>query len=415
MISEIIILGTPNSHSDLILENLTSMGYKAETVKDFSSVLNKLRQGDKLIILNDSDKVYSGTIEEIEQVREISESNVVILLSNEADPERLVKIANTRINRILELSAEPEAVVEVCSEYIKAGPTEQAVKIQSVKAPKPTHHIPLTPEAKFFFAQSTKSKEFLDKLWESFNYYHFTTIVRPRESDIDLVISELSSWKGDSDKKTLSISATEVVSQETKQMLEKLVELNKFSRVIDIHGLDKLDSYTELALIKFLLEEAPEFHSQMGIFFVFEVRQRNLNELKRTLNPLLAQELFTRTINLPQFCDRPSDLIWYIKNNLKSDTTLTEEALAILLTHSWPKNYTELQNFVTEANKSDSPHYIDGSRACEILGISHSEGEEAKLMLENVLTKHQNQLLYQAEKDLRFPELVNPEAHADLA
>lgn len=416
MISEIVILGPHNSNTAILVQLLKSQGFSASLKTSAEDATLQLKKGNKLLVVDDSDSTYTNSTDNLKLLCGTNKDNIIILLSDQKDPEKLVKVANTGINKIFTTDITHDTLLETVSEYIKAGPTTTAINIQSVKAPKPTHEIPQIPQIDHYFTQSYSSRKFIEKLWESYNYYHFTTILAPEEKEMSLVLSELSAWSGDSDRKILSVSATELISQETEQTFHKLKELNKFSSIINVHSLDRLDDFTQLALAKFIMEEAPIFHKKEGLFFVFEVRTNEFKNLENKLNPLLFQELFTRILWIRPLRDRPADICFYLKQNLRHDLTLNEDALAILLTYSWPKHFSQLRSFVNQANSLENTTILSAQETATLLGNKELFKSENKtsLNLKDALICQQNKILQHSEDNLRFPELLEDKIHADF-
>ncbi len=294
-------------------------------------------------------------------LREIIPDIPVIMISGLMNKADLVNVANLGINLILEKPFKTETLLENVSRYVE--PLSEDAEIEGTDKIKV--EVPNKKKAKtrvknypkdlcYLVDSSLYMQDFIQDLWETVNQSNHIFITASKGAEFELILREISQWKGYNNQRSHIISAVQLKSPQVIELLDQTATDPEISNIIGVIDVEKTKVEQQLYLLNFILNTSEKISRAKNLVFVY----RNLNpdfiDLNKVVSPTPLQlHLSDNSIKLPELSERHCDIATYVKRyidlvsnseNRSGKKVLTEDAIKILLSYEWPGNFNELIN-----------------------------------------------------------------------
>jgi DNA-binding NtrC family response regulator len=306
----------------------------------------------------------------LKKSRELYPNLPFILVSGLMNTPELVKVANMSVTLVMEKPLDTEAFLKQVARFSEPM-TEEEKKERAKEAEDAATYagevIATYPEEpRFFSAVSASAKRFMQQAWSIADTSKEIFILQSTGGDAELVVKDISAWRGNSDLPVASFELPESKEEAIAKLSDIFSGFDQ-STTVSI----RLKSPDQIARARELTQAASVEIDEDKMLLVYDLESED--------PAAHLPEAGETGVLLPPLGDRPSDMASYARrfariaserSGKKNCGEFTPEAVYLLLSYDWPCNYKEVQEVVMRAVKSseeDEPIPVEGLQ--EAMGI----------------------------------------------
>jgi CheY-like chemotaxis protein len=406
MAGRILVLDDEENYAEMLQDLLREHGYRVDIATRPERAIAQLEEIPYDLVISDYKMPVFDGADLLKKSRELYPSLPFILVSGLMNTPELVKVANMSVTLVMEKPLDTQAFLDQVARFsspLTEEEREQLAREGKVGACQAT--APGFPsEPRFFSAHNPSASRFLQALWSAVQKGWEFYILEPRGSDAELVLKDLSNWRGYADRPIADFDLPGSTEDGLRIIGEVLADAEK-SRVVTF----RLESIAQIAKARELTSAARESLSDSG-HLVLAYRLSGCAEQAVEFKKLTGKQGAV----LPEMRLRPSDVAAYSRrfariatdrSAKKSSAEFTPELGLALLTYGWPNNYTEIKTVVQKAVQ------LSGDAPISLEVFQEALGREIPLATEDplasLLRAQQAQFLQDrmAEEELSLADL----------
>lgn len=425
MAGRILVLDDEENYAEMLKDLLREHNYCVDMATRPERAMDQLEDIPYDLVISDYKMPVMDGADFLSKARQLYPNLPFILVSGLMNTPELVKVANMGVTLVMEKPLDTEAFLSHVARFSSPmTPDEkEAMEQAEAKSGSVSESEPSTypEEPRFFNATSDASKRFLHELWNASRSSAFVFVQEPDGGDAELAVKDLSVWLGNHDLPVKQFQLGELQTSGIERVASGLSQ-NEVSDVAIV----RVSTTDELSTAGDFSERAAWSASdKLRLIFIVE-GTLSLSELKAKVGE--------SSVVLPPLSQRPSDLAGYARRfaRLACDRSgktgcanFSNEAVLAILTYSWPGNYREVQQTLTDAVSVNESEPLSFDALYEALHFDPESVVLPKRRMAELMTLGQTIRLQQElndqyagsidklAKDLEFENI--PASGADLA
>jgi CheY-like chemotaxis protein len=406
MDGRILVLDDEENYAEMLQDLLREHGYRVDMATRPERALAQLEEIPYDLVISDYKMPVMDGADLLKKSRELYPGLPFILVSGLMNTPELVKVSNMGVTLVMEKPLDTRAFLDQVSRF--SSPLNDEEREQLAREGQMKRGQTATPgfpsEPRFFSANNLSASRFLEALWSVARKGRAIYILEPQGSDAELVLKDLSNWRGNDDRLIAEFALPDTLEDGLSKIREVLADGEK-SRVV----IFRLESLSQIARARELNEAIPaEIEEPESILIAYLITggSAHVAEFKELTG--------TQGAVLPGMRTRPSDVAAYARrfariatdrSAKKLSAEFTTEAGLALLTYEWPENYRQIKDVVQEAVRMTG----DAPIGLEVLKKTLGDGfsYDASSPLDSLLKAQQNHFLRDllAEQGLSLRDL----------
>lgn len=350
MAGRILVLDDEENYAEMLQDLLREHGYRVDMATRPERAITQLEEIPYDLVISDYKMPVMDGADLLKKSRELYPGLPFILVSGLMNTPELVKVANMGVTLVMEKPLDTRAFLEQVSRF--SSPLTEEEREQLAGEGQVEHGQVAAPsfpsEPRFFSAHNLLASRFLQALWSVAQNGREFYILEPQGSDGELVLKDLSNWRGNDDRPITEFALPDTVEDGLGKIREVLAD-SEMSRVITF----RLETPTQIAKARELTAAVPSgIVGADSLLLVYRIigGARHAGEFKKLTGKQGAV--------LPEMRLRPSDMAAYAKrfariatdrSAQKLSAEFTVEAGLALLTYDWPENYKQIREVVLKA------------------------------------------------------------------
>ncbi|NBB78860.1 MAG: response regulator [Verrucomicrobia bacterium] len=393
MAGRILVLDDEENYAEMLQDLLLEHGYRVDMATRPERALAQLEEIPYDLVISDYKMPVMDGADLLKKSRELYPGLPFILVSGLMNTPELVKVSNMGVTLVMEKPLDTQAFLDQVSRF--SSPLTDEEREQLAGEGQVEHSQAVVPdfpsEPRFFSAQNLSASRFLGVLWTIARKRRAIFIMEPQGSDVELVLKDLSNWRGNDDKLMAEFGLPETVEGGLEKMREVLADSEK-SRVIIIR-LESLSQIPQARDLSDAVRDKIEGEDSIQIAYLINGGVEQVAEF----NELTGND----GVVLPGMRGRPSDVAAYARRfariatdraEQKLSAEFTAEAGLALLSYEWPENYTEIKRVIRRAVQMTGDAPIGPEVLKEALGNKGNPRDESR-PLASLLKAQQNHFL----------------------
>ena len=347
MAGRILVLDDEENYAEMLQDLLREHDYRVDMATRPERAIDQLEQIPYDLVISDYKMPVMDGADFLKKARELYPNLPFILVSGLMNTPELVKVANMSVTLVMEKPLDTSAFLSQVARFSQPMTVEEKEVFaremeQTGSAVQEAHSYPEEP--RFFSAGSSLSKRFMQNAWQICNERSHLFILEPIGGDGELVVKDLSVWRGNFDKPVLTVDFEELVAGDPEALLSTAENSNVIAvRIASIGHITLARDY--MARVTKLVDSASDF------LFVY-LLEGALSETE------FLQKTDSAGCVLPPLRDRPTDVAQYARrfSRLVADrldqpraAELTPEVVYCIMAFEWPGNYKQLQQLIVAA------------------------------------------------------------------
>ncbi len=342
MPGKILVLDDERDYALMLQELLVQNRYLADVSNRPEDALKMLEEEEYTLVISDFKMPGMDGAEFLQRARARLPHLPFIIVSGLMNTPELVKVANMGVTLVLEKPLDTHAFlrhvrrfVEPASDTEVKGPEEEAESQRTY--PQPLAHLS---------DLSLVTQRFVQQLWKLVQKRRVFWIAAHPAAETDLVLREISAWKGVPDHRFTLIDATQLADAEYAAAFEAGARAPG-PAVLGVSGLDEAPPEALRLLHNVMLRESQRPGGVLLVGFFDPHAMEPLSERHAELEALARAAMAT----LPPLRTRVGDMAEYFQRMLTHWTTTEQrpakphfepEAVGVLLNCAWPGDYRQL-------------------------------------------------------------------------
>ncbi|TVP78507.1 MAG: response regulator [Puniceicoccaceae bacterium] len=347
MAGRILVLDDEENYAEMLQDLLREHGYRVDMATRPERAIAQLEEIPYDLVISDYKMPVMDGADFLKKSRELYPHLPFILVSGLMNTPELVKVANMSVTLVLEKPLDTRQFLEEVARFSSPLTDEEreqlAMEGQDAQIQVNTPSYPAEPC--FFSAHNFLAARFLQSLWSVAHSGHEVFILEPPGGDAELVIKDVSNWRGNADMPVAELSLPEDLNDGVRQIRSLLSDSNK-SRVLSL----RLNSFLELKKARKLSQQfanEPEGAASVLLVYIVPGTSEQAFEFKK----LTGESGFV----LPGMRFRPSDTAAYARRfaRIAADRSgkgrcaeFSVPAAYALLAHEWPENYKQIRELI---------------------------------------------------------------------
>lgn len=341
MAGRILVLDDEENYAQMLQELLSQYNYCVDISTRPERAIDQLEEIPYDLVISDYKMPVMDGSDFLKRARELYPNLPFILVSGLMNTPELVKVANLSVTLVMEKPLDMATFLKQVARFSSPMTDEEKKQLSDKSAQGGITRSPSFPQPPLYFsAHSSVSKSFLGDVWTASEAGACLYLLDTTEGEGELIVKDLSQWKGNSDKPIQTIDLADLV-EDFELKLDAILADEEMSRVVCIKVWGQEDL---LAVDEFIRDNLLRGD---GLCLVFVVSDDG------------ADDFVTATgsagLSIPPLAQRPSDVAEYVSRcmRLASErigkapvSAFSEEAVYALLSNSW-KSYSEIQATMT--------------------------------------------------------------------
>jgi len=410
MAGRILVLDDEENYAEMLQELLRDHKFCVDMATRPERAIDQLMEIPYDLVISDYKMPVMDGADFLKRARELYPNLPFILVSGLMNTPELVKVANMSVTLVMEKPLDTGEFLKQVSRFSQPM-TEDEMSAQAKEVDVPHAQAgelssSLPEEPRFFSAASPSSKLFLQNAWSIAGSAHHLFVLEPVGGDAELAAKDISAWRGNSDLPVANFVLPNS-NQAAIERLRGIFTALEQSNTVCI----RLESGEQIAQARELTETAlkqVEGVANMPLIFILESEQAA---------SYLAQA-GAQGIALPELSERSSDIAAYARRfariasercGKKNCSAFTPEAAFLMLTHTWPRGYREVQEAVMRAvNEAVDDQPISAQLLKQALGIDGVQipapGARLEVLMQHVQSAYLDKML--SESGIPAADLV---------
>lgn len=389
MAGRILVLDDEENYAKMLQDLLCEHNYRVDMATCPERAITLLEEIPYDLIISDYKMPVMDGSDFLRRSRELYPDLPFILVSGLMSTPELVKVANLNVTRVMEKPLDTEAfLLHVSSFSTPLTDHERTALLKSGEGEASGEADACPNEPRYICADSLISKRFVSQIWSKFKGASYGFLLEPVGGEADLVLRDLSLWRGNDDRPVQAFSFDEWVNCGVST-LETLATDEDHSHVVMV----RLNSHDDILGAKEFV--AKQLNEDSDVFIGFILSSSDSPKV-------FMDEVDGAGLVLPPLNIRPIDVANYIRRFLRIATerlnkpaagVLSPEAVYTLLAHDW-RSCRDIQK-VIQALVSNGENTVisHDSVASE---LNSDEPLDAKKRLEGLLACAQKCYLSEA-------------------
>lgn len=350
MAGRILVLDDEENYAEMLKDLLHEYGYCVDMATRPERALAQLEEIPYDLVISDYKMPVMDGADLLKKSRELYPGLPFILVSGLMNTPELVKVSNMGVTLVMEKPLDTQAFLKQVSRF--SSPLTEEEREQLVREGQAERGEAIAPnlpsEPRFFSAHNRSASRFLQVLWSAARKGQAIYIMEPRGSDAELLLKDLSNWRGNDDRLMAEFPLPDTLEAGLSRIREVLADGEK-SRVV-IFRLGSLSQITQARELRDAMQAEIEQADSILIAYLITGGAEQVADFKKLTGRQGAV--------LPAMRARPSDVAAYARrfariatdrSEQKLSAEFTTEAGLALLTYEWPGNYKQIREVVHKA------------------------------------------------------------------
>ena len=358
MAGRILVLDDEENYAEMLQEMLRENNYRVDMATRPERAITQLEEIPYDLVISDYKMPVMDGADFLKKARELYPNLPFILVSGLMNTPELVKVANMSVTLVMEKPLDTETFLQHVARFSDPMTDEEREQLaqegQSAAAQAAALSYPEEP--RFFSASNFLANRFLQSAWGIAKDGKEIYIMEPAGGDAELVVKDLSPWRGNGDMPVEVISLPDSNDDAVVQLRSILADFEK-SRVVGV----RIKATSDIARAKKLTELVQrEVAGSDTLLLAYIVPADGASSEFEDASAGAG-------VVLPRICLRPSDLAVYARRIVRiaaeragrsKCAELTPDAVYALLSYEWPRNYKQVQEVVQAAVNASADEAI---------------------------------------------------------
>ncbi len=377
MSGKILVLDDEQNYAEMLRDLLVQEGFCAEMVTRPLDALKALDSEEYGLVVADYKMPVMDGADFMERARSRLPNLPIIMVSGLMNTPELVKVANMDVTLVLEKPLDIKVFINHVRRFVQPMSDEershaQAALDQAAESAPSTH-----PPLKHLADGTDASQRFAKQLWDATRMDRYLFVGAPPGAELELITCELSDWFGFANLPIHQFSIGQIESLEVLQTIRELPGQSQVSKLVAVTDFGEA-TRSQVDLLQKLLAADPKFlPAGREVSWVFFLDITRYPQLLPETSPEIFNLVKKHLVVLPPLRDRLTDLATYLKQHLAifagreenpMRARLSPAAVAVLLGHSWPGNYTEVVDVARRIAATERDEPLSALQAAQILG-----------------------------------------------
>ncbi|MGJ3241727.1 MAG: response regulator [Opitutales bacterium] len=409
MSGEILVLDDEENYAEMLQGLLKQNRFRVDMATKPELALEALEEKPYQLVISDYKMPIMDGAVFLKKAREIYPDLPVILVSGLMNTPELVKVANMGVTLVLEKPLDTEVFLDQVKRFVSPM-TEEEENAEEQENVSEMLQFTYPSDLAYLVDVSAISRRWIQQLWDLFQSAQHIFVSGPEGSEFELVLREISRWKGMDGLKNHYFSAGQLDSEHIRRQLAEMTADPDVSRAVAIGDLTGTTTEQQEFLVRFLQKETPTPASGEPFTFVYWIDEADLEgERSRHLNPDMAREIRSNLVSLPPLSERLPEIAVYTVQHLgqfareaghQEAPELSGEAMHLLLQYPWPGNYAQLVQALKQLTKvlTRGPVPVDALRTI-LQRLDGDRGSSLQIhSLEELLIARQQSILHETAR-----------------
>lgn len=297
----------------------------------------------------------------LQKAREVNPDLPFILVSGLMNTPELVKVANMGVTLVIEKPIDVDDFIEQVKRFVTPLSEAEFTAYKQVDQPLSPESTPPNESKKleltypnnlaYLSGFSPVMQHFLQNLWQEVEAEAHLCVSFFPGAEIELVLRELAVWKQQPAHSVTLLPAALVGTAAFSEKVDAALLDSPSGGIVGICGFAAVDHEQQKILLDFILAPKSMYPQYESITFVYVIEEHLLQNPTPDYNEDVLNALQKKACLLPPLCDRLTDLGYYIrkyldliaqKENMAHRAEVESDAVDLLLSYSWPRNFVEL-------------------------------------------------------------------------
>lgn len=368
MAGRILVLDDEENYAEMLQDLLRENNYRVDMATRPERAITQLEEIPYDLIISDYKMPVMDGADFLKKARELYPDLPFILVSGLMNTPELVKVANMSVTLVMEKPLDTEAFLQHVARF--TDPLTEGEKAQLAaegqSAADAAAALSYPEEPRSCSASNFLANRVLQSAWGIAKEGSELFILEPNGGDAELVIKDLSNWRGNADMPVDVITFSESNDDALAALRDVLADFEK-SRVVGV----RLKAVPDIARARKLTELVQrEVEGSESLLLVYIVDSGSVAEFE--------EAAASAGVVLPLLCLRPSDIAVYARRIARiaaeragrsQCANFTPEAVYGLLSFGWPRNYRQIKEVVQAAVSASADEPITLEVLNEAIGV----------------------------------------------
>jgi len=359
MAGRILVLDDEENYARMVHDLLRQERYQVEMATRPEEALKALRDKGYDLVISDYKMPHMDGSQFLDEARKIKPDLPVIMVSGLMNTPELIKVANIGVTLVLEKPFDTEVFLKHVSSFVDPLPEGVALDAEpsgdEEGGSKPAAKISVKTYPKdlgYLVDASEASQELLQRIWDGTKAGPHLFVEIPRGGEFEMLMREVSAWKGYDRKRIFTFSAIQLKSAAVQDAMGQIADDPNASKVVGITDLDETTADQQAFLLQFIRQTAQVAPKAKSLTFLHRIYSGEFLRGQTTTEAVeLSQLLAGRLIQVPGLVMRKADLAAHVARWLPifanmekrpGKARLSPEAARLLLHYPWPGNFNQL-------------------------------------------------------------------------
>lgn len=419
MSGRILVLDDEENYARMVHDLLRQERYQVEMATRPEDALKALREKHYDLVVSDYKMPFMDGSQFLDEARKIREDLPVIMVSGLMNTPELIKVANIGVTLVLEKPFDTEVFLKHVSTFVQplpegvaleGGPDESAVESGRPAARATVKTYP--KDLSYMVDASPASQAALQRVWDSLKAGSHAFVEAPRGCEFEMLLREVSAWKGYDRKRIHTFSAIQLKSGAVLDALGQVADDPSSSKVVGITDWDETIGDQQAFLLQFVRQTVQVAPKTKSVIFLHRICNGEfLAGQEQAEAQELIQVLAGRLIPLPPLAERRADQAAYVSQWLPifahmekrpGKAKLSAEAVRLLMHHPLPGNFNQLIDILRKAVQlgDDACTHADDLRSVFARYPENWDGDPAGMDLAGVLLARQKAYLAAVKREV---------------
>jgi CheY-like chemotaxis protein len=360
---EILVLDDEENYAEMLQGLLQQNDFVVDMATKPEEALESLEEKNYQLVISDYKMPIMDGAVFLKKAREIYPDLPFILVSGLMNTPELVKVANMGVTLVLEKPLDTDLFIEQVRRFV--APASEAMEeargngtegdLKNTGPRRAVRRLFSYPEHIAYLSElSEPARSLIEDLWTVQEKQFFLFLAHPPGGETDLVMQELSRWKGADEKPVLECRAKELIDPTVIGQVSQSIEDGTSAPVIVVEGLADVSKSEQQEIFQ-AVHNKEKAARELFVFLLPDELEAD------ALHPDLEAAQRGHRVTVPPLYNRPGDIAEYslrILEEAASEAGLEElpeiepEVVHCLLQVAWPGNYLQLERVLHELVKA---------------------------------------------------------------
>ncbi len=354
MAGRILVLDDEENYAEMLQDLLRENNYRVDMATRPERAIAQLEEIPYDLVISDYKMPVMDGADFLKKSRELYPNLPFILVSGLMNTPELVKVANMSVTLVMEKPLDTVAFLKHVARFSDPMTDQEKEEMAQEGQAEAAEAVALSypEEPRFFSANNFLANRFLQNAWAIAKGSSELFILEPSGGDAELVLKDLSQWRGNGDMPVDVISLPDSNEDAVVQVRGILGDFEK-SRLIGL----RLKSISDIGRARKLTELVQrEVEGSESVLLVYLLTaDAGVSDFEKAVGSL--------GLAIPVLNARPADVAAYVRRvaRIAADRSgrsqcaeFTPEAAYAVLAYEWPRNYKQIQEVIQAAvNASD--------------------------------------------------------------